>query len=112
MELEGTVNDDGGNGEVSGGEIEVELDDFYFGPTYTKAEAGSTVTLSLLNEGDAAHTFTIDSLDVDEEVQPGDSVEVEVTLPDSGAVRYYCRFHADRGMQGAFYANEGDAVGS
>jgi plastocyanin len=110
VELEGTVNDEGGNGEVSNGEVEMELDDFYFGPTFTQAEAGSAVTVSLFNEGDTQHTFTIDSLGIDEEVEPGATTEVEVTLPDSGAIRYYCRFHAGQGMQGAFYANAGDTV--
>ena len=109
VELEGTVNDEG-TGEVSNGEVEMELDDFYFGPTFTQAEAGSSVTVSLFNEGDTQHTFTIDSLGIDEEVEPDATVEVEVTLPESGAVRYYCRFHADQGMQGAFYTNEGDTV--
>ncbi|MET0902518.1 MAG: cupredoxin domain-containing protein [Acidimicrobiales bacterium] len=109
VELEGTVNDEG-SGEVSDGEVEMELDDFYFGPTFTQAEAGSTVTVSLFNEGDTTHTFTIDSLGIDEELAPEATLEVEVTLPESGAVRYYCRFHADQGMQGAFYANAGDAV--
>ena len=110
VELQGTVNE-GETGEVSNGEIEMELDNFYFGPAYTKAEAGSTVTVELENEGDATHTFTIDSLDIDEEVAPGDTAEVEVTMPSSGAIRYYCRFHDSQGMQGAFYANDGDTVG-
>jgi plastocyanin len=110
VDLEGTVNDEGGNGEVSNGEVEMELDDFYFGPTFTQAEAGGAVTVSLFNEGDTLHTFTIDSLGIDEEVEPDATVEVEVTLPESGAIRYYCRLHADQGMQGAFYANEGDTV--
>jgi plastocyanin len=35
---------------------------------------------------------------------------VDVTLPESGTVVFYCRFHRDRGMQGAFYFNEGDTV--
>jgi plastocyanin len=110
VELEGTVNE-GETGEVSDGKVEMELDNFYFGPTYTKAEPGETVTVELENEGDATHTFTIDSLGIDEEVEPGATAEVEVTLPESGAVRYYCRFHADQGMQGAFYAKDGDTVG-
>ena len=110
VELEGTVNDEGGSGEVSDGEVEMELDDFYFGPTFTQADAGSSVTISLFNEGDTKHTFTIDSLGVDEELEPEATLEVEVTLPESGAVRYYCRFHADQGMQGAFYTNAGDTV--
>jgi plastocyanin len=110
VELEGTVNE-GERGQVSGGRVEMELDDFYFGPTFTKADSGSTVTVELENEGDTAHTFTIDSLDIDEEVEAGATTEIEVTLPDSGAIRYYCRFHEGQGMQGAFYANDGDAVG-
>lgn len=110
VQLEGTVNDEGGTGEVSGDTLEMELDDNYFGPAYTRAEHGTTVMITLSNEGEAPHTFTIDELGVDEEVEPGDTAEVEVTLPDSGAVRYYCRFHAAAGMQGAFYANEGDTV--
>ena len=36
MELEGTVNDEGGSGEVSNGEVEMELDDFYFGSTFSR----------------------------------------------------------------------------
>ena len=110
VELQGTVNDEGGIGEVSNSEIEMELDDFYFGPTFAQTEGGNPVTVSLFNEGETQHTFTIDSLDVDEVLQPDATVEVEVTLPESGAVRYYCRFHADQGMQGAFYANAGDTV--
>jgi plastocyanin len=109
VKLQGTVNK-GATGTVSNGEVEIELDNFYFGPTYTKADAGSTVTVKLENEGDATHTFTIDSLNIDEEVAPGATAEVEVKLPASGAIRYYCRFHAGQGMQGAFYAKDGDTV--
>jgi plastocyanin len=110
VKLEGTVNDDGGNGEVSNGEVEMELDNFYFGPTYTKAKPGETVTISLKNEGDTTHTFTIDSLDINESLEPDATAEVEITMPESGAIRYYCEIHGDDGMQGAFYAKDGDTV--
>ena len=109
--LEGTVNDEGTE-EVSGDEVEMELDDYYFGPTYLKAQPGGTVHVELENEGDDAHTFTIDALGVDQEVAPGESTTVDVSLPAEGAVRFYCRFHQDRGMQGAFFFNEGDTVGT
>ncbi len=108
--LEGEVEDHG-TGELEGeGETELELDDFYFGPTYLRGEPGSTVTLALVNEGDAPHTFTIDALDVDTEVAPGESTEVEVTLGDQGATVFYCRFHQGQGMQGAIFFEEGDEV--
>jgi plastocyanin len=107
--LEGQVNDEGTD-EIDGEEMEVELDDFYFGPTFIKAIPGTTVTLELENEGDTTHTFTSDGLGVDQEVSAGEKAEVEVTLPAEGAVAFYCRFHKDRGMQGAFFFKEGDVV--
>ncbi|MGH9185343.1 MAG: cupredoxin domain-containing protein [Acidimicrobiales bacterium] len=109
VELEGTVENHG-TGEVESGGVEVELDDFYFGPTFVKASPGEEVTLTLFNEGDANHTFTSGALDVDEELAPGDETEVTVTLPDDGATAFFCRFHQGRGMQGAFFFEEGDTV--
>jgi plastocyanin len=108
VQLEGEVSDHGT--EEAGDTLELELDDFYFGPTFVQAQPGAAVTVTLTNEGDAPHTFTIDDLDIDEEVEPGDSRDVEVTLPDEGATRFYCRFHDAQGMQGAFFFNAGDEV--
>jgi plastocyanin len=91
-----------GTEDVTGTEeIEVELDDFYFEPTVLEGAAGQTLTVTMFNEGDAPHTFTIDELQVDEELQPGDEdVTAEVTFPDSGALVFYCRFHVGGGMLG------------
>jgi plastocyanin len=108
VSLEGTVNNKGT--EEVGDEVSLELDDYYFEPTFLKASPGATIHLELENEGDDTHTFTIDSLGIDQEVAPGDSATVDVTLPQEGAVRFYCRFHTNMGMQGAFFFNEGDAV--
>ncbi len=111
VELDGDVSDHGTEDAGDGDSLEMELDDFYFGPTFVKATPGATITLELHNEGEASHTFTIDALDIDEEVAAGDTAEVDVTLPDSGATAFYCRFHKDSsGMQGAFFFNEGDPV--
>lgn len=110
VELEGTVNDHG-IGEVEDDELELELDDNYFGPTFVKGSPGGSVTVELVNEGSATHTFTSDALGADEEIGPGDEASVTVTLPDEGAVEFHCRFHEAQGMKGAFYFNEGDTVG-
>ncbi len=53
MSLQGEVNDHG-TGDVQNDEIEVELDDFYFGPTFVRGAPGETVTVYLTNEGDRA----------------------------------------------------------
>ncbi len=100
--LSGKVNTEGvGVATAKGGKLEVELDDFYFGPAFIKAPAGSALHLEIKNEGKAPHTFTIDSMDIDETVAPGKTTEVDVTVPAKGAVAMYCRFHKDKGMQGA-----------
>lgn len=105
VELSGTVNNHGStdlSGE-DGAAVEMELDDFYFGPTFVKGAPGQAIKVVLENEGKANHTFTIDSLSIDETLSPGDKKEVEVKVPDSGVLTYYCRFHDAQGMKGAFY---------
>jgi plastocyanin len=102
IQIAGQDANDHGSMDVTGSdEAELELDDFYFEPTVLEGEAGQTLTVELENEGDATHTFTVDELGVDEEVQPGDRGEAEVTFPDSGALLFYCRFHQGGGMRGA-----------
>ena len=107
VSLQGNVNDDGA-GEIENDEL--ELDDNYFAPTFARGTPGAEVTVELVNEGNATHTFTSDALGVDEELGAGDSSAVTVTLPDEGAVEFLCRFHEGQGMKGAFFFGEGDQV--
>lgn len=102
IQIAGQEATDHGSEDVTGaGEIELEVDDFYFSPTVLEGDAGETLTVNLFNEGNAPHTFTIDELGVDEELQPGqEGVTAEVTFPDSGALVFFCRFHASGGMRG------------
>lgn len=107
VQLQGRVNDHGTKDLGSATELEVKLDDFFFGPTFVKASPGATLTLELANEGNAPHTFTVESLGVDETLQPGDRKQVQLTLPQSGVVNFICRFHVGQGMQGAFFFEAG-----
>lgn len=108
--LAGTVNDHGTKDASSATEVEIALDDFYFGPTFVRGAASTAYTLKLKNDGDVVHTFTADGFPVDVTVQPGATADSTITLGATGAVRFYCRFHAGQGMQGAFYLNPGDTV--
>ncbi|HVM01611.1 MAG TPA: cupredoxin domain-containing protein [Acidimicrobiales bacterium] len=100
--IPGSVNDHGVE-QLSGDEMDLELDDFYFEPTFVHADPGQSVTVRLHNEGDARHTFTIPGTDVDAVVAAGEDDEVQVTLPSEGPVVFVCRFHEAQGMRGAFY---------
>jgi plastocyanin len=92
-----------GTRDVSGetGKVEIELFDDYFEPTVLKGEPGQTVTLELKNEGENPHTLTISDKGIDQEVQPGDEAEADVTFPQSGELVFVCRFHESKGMVGA-----------
>jgi hypothetical protein len=66
----------------------------------------------LKNEGKTAHTFTSTALGVDQTLNPDQTADVQVTLPQSGASEFHCKFHQQsNGMQGAFFFKDGDSVG-
>jgi plastocyanin len=45
--------------------------------------------------------LTISDQGIDQEVQPADEAEVDVTFPESGELAFVCRFHESNGMVGA-----------
>ena len=95
------ANDHGTKAVEDNGKTEVQLDDFYFKPTVLEGKPGQKVTLELKNEGQTEHTFTIDSQNVNKDLGPGEEAEVDVTIPKSGVVSFYCEFHKSSGMAGA-----------
>lgn len=113
VSLPGKVNAHGTEDLSSAGgstDVEIEMDDFYFAPTFVKAAPGQVVKVTLKNEGEVNHTFTSAAAGVDEEVAPGTEKTVTVTVPASGNVEWRCRFHGDDGMQGAFFTAAAGAV--
>jgi plastocyanin len=110
VSLPGQTNNKGTK-SPTGNAIDVEMDDFYFSPTFIQGTPGQALTLHLKNEGKNAHTFTSTSLNVDQTLQPGQDMDVKVTLPQAGATEFHCNFHQSQGMQGAFFFNSGDVVG-
>jgi len=105
--LSGTVNNHGTKDIAMDTKVSLEQDNFYFDPTFIKAEPGAALTVTLKNDGKVAHTFTIDSLHVDQTLQPDQTKTVTFTLPSSGTVPFYCKFHRSMGMQGAFFFTAG-----
>jgi uncharacterized cupredoxin-like copper-binding protein len=82
-------------------ELEADNDDgFYFKPTVLTGSANQSLTLEIKNEGTAEHNFTIESLGVNVNIQPGQSQEVTVKFPGSGTVEFFCSFHRSLGMAG------------
>ena len=109
--IAGQQTESHGTKDVSGetGKVEIELYDNYFEPTVLEGKPGQKVELELKNEGNNPHTLTISDQMVDQEIQPGDETETEVTFPQSGQLEFVCRFHQSKGMIGALQV---DASGS
>jgi plastocyanin len=97
-----------GTKDVSGvgsEKVEIEMYDNYFEPTILEGKPGQKVTIELKNEGEAAHTFTVSEQSIDQEVQPGDEAESDITFPESGELTFTCKFHESSGMVGELVAS-------
>ena len=100
--IAGQEANDHGTKDVSGeSSVELEQDNFYFEPTILKGSPGQELTIELSNEGSALHNFSIPDQSIDQDVQPDTKGEVTVTLPDSGTLVFFCKYHQSRGMVGA-----------
>ncbi len=76
----------------------------HFEPDELKAALNSDVVLTVRNEGDATHNFTISFLGVDEDIPPGQTKQIRFTVkPPPHNERFYTfydeRFQGE-GMQG------------
>lgn len=92
---------DHGTEDLSGqAEASLELDSFYFEPTIIKGTAGQGIKLELENESDTLHNFSLAEQSIDQDVQAGQKMEVEVKLPESGFVEFFCKYHRATGMAG------------
>jgi plastocyanin len=82
------------NGGGGGSEtVSVSIADFAFDPDETEVPAGSEVTFEITNDDSVPHTYTSDDLDLDIEVDPGDSAEETVEVGEAGEFEVRCRIH-------------------
>jgi plastocyanin len=99
--LSGPIEDQG-TAEAAGGAITLDASEFAFSPTCIEAAGGETLEVTVANGGSALHNLSVASLGIDEDVVAGETITVEVTLPDSGSLPFVCKYHVSNGMQGAF----------
>ncbi|WP_409299334.1 cupredoxin domain-containing protein [Peribacillus sp. SCS-26] len=80
--------------------IQVELNDDYFIPKVINIPIQRTTTLILKNKGQKKHTFTVEKLGIDVEVQPGKDITTTVKPKIAGTYDLLCRYHLQEGMAG------------
>jgi plastocyanin len=70
---------------------EVQMVDFAYAPTCVEARPGTT--LSVRNDGQAPHTFTVVGTDVDANVAAGQSERVDLSGIAPGTYEVICTYH-------------------
>lgn len=101
-----TTFSDHGTGEVKGlPKIEVVADDYSFAPTSLRGEPGQTLTLEIENTSGTLHNFSLLEAQIDQDIAPKGKIEVQVTFPSSGAMRFFCKLHTAMGMHGQLLAS-------
>jgi plastocyanin len=90
-----------GTASIAGKEdVSVEVNSFFFKPTVLKGSAGQQIKLELENESSTLHNFTLSDQNIDQDIQANQKVEVTVTLPQSGFLEFFCKYHKAKGMVG------------
>ena len=100
-----TANDHGTKDVTGASTVTVEQHNdstsgYFFSPTVLSGSAGQALTVHVENKGTLPHTFTIDAQNISVQLSPGGEQDVQVTLPTSGTVEFYCQFHHSSGMAG------------
>ena len=84
--------------------VKMEADDYYFGPTFLRGKPGQRVKLRIENESATLHNITIAGQQIDRDILPKQTIEVDVTMPASGPLVFSCKFHGPLGMNGQLAA--------
>jgi hypothetical protein len=51
------------------------------------------------SQSSTLHNISIPEQAVDQDIEPGSTVEVSVTMPSAGVVPFFCKFHAALGQR-------------
>lgn len=103
---------DGTEGSAGAGDaLEIVLTDFRVEPPTGSLEPG-TYTARVVNEGGVVHALKVDGPTGETEsaeLQPGQSVEVELDLSEAGEYELTCPVgdHRDRGMEASLAVGDG-----
>jgi plastocyanin len=75
--------------------------DFFFSATcVTDVAPGSALTLAVHNSGLAIHNVTVPGQNIDEDLQPGQTITITVKVGTT-TLGFYCKYHRSSGMVGA-----------
>jgi plastocyanin len=83
----------GGDGDGGGSTTDsLTMVDNEFQPSEFTAASDS---LSVTNEGEALHSFTLPDGNIDEDVQAGQSADIDLSGLDPGTFDFVCKYHPE-----------------
>jgi plastocyanin len=80
--------------------LELEVDSYYFEPTFLRGAAGQALTLEIKNDAKITHNFSVKGQASDMDIPAEGTTAVKVTFPQSGVVQFFCKYHTGQGMNG------------
>jgi YVTN family beta-propeller protein len=86
--------------------LSLEADDYSFRPAVLRGQPGQRLRLEVENASGMLHNISIPEQQIDQDIPPYGKLVVEVTIPQPGMVRFFCKFHAPLGMAGRLAAGE------
>jgi uncharacterized cupredoxin-like copper-binding protein len=106
-----TAEESGGGGETAATEVNLKMVDIAFEPKNFTIAANTDVVIRLENVGAGLHNFTVESLGISEDVNPGETKDVTINTGPS-ELDYYCDVpgHRQAGMEGTITVSEGGAA--
>ena len=83
-------------------EITIEMTEMAFDPATIEVTAGEAINLVVTNRGEVFHDLTIDELDLQIGVDPGQTATAGLEVDEPGEYEYHCSVpgHTEAGMQG------------
>jgi uncharacterized cupredoxin-like copper-binding protein len=106
---------DEGNASAGGEVVDVALSDFMIDPPTIDVEPGS-YTFHVVNDGATVHALEVEGPDGEvetEQLEPGESADLDVDLQENGEFEMYCPVgdHKSRGMEGTIAVGAGAGAG-
>jgi YVTN family beta-propeller protein len=99
--IEGVTFADHGTLDIgTAAEVTLRADDYYFAPTFLRGRPGQHVRLDAENLAGTLHNLSIPALGIDRDLPPLGHVALEVTVPATGPVAFFCKFHGPLGQNG------------
>lgn len=85
---------------IIAGDVTIEITDEGFIPETFASAVGRDIRITLKNSGSRPHNFTIEKLDIDINLKPGETRVVPLDAPNLGAYPYTSDLPGDEGISG------------